>query len=382
MGKFLEYLLNESSFSRKDFSKHLYAKDVLNYILNNKKICLGKSNIERIIQIDDLKDFKELSKKDFTIDDFNTVAKKFNFLWTDIFKGSFSKRGAGLDDEFKQVNTINKFIEDHGDGYFMTIPIRNSDGKTVYALSAKKIPKTPKADIAIYGFDTKPSENNFNDEVKPVIWISLKKGKKPTDFSQYGGISSAETKNASQKAKETIYNFIVGYKILFTDNDGYMIQPIYDVSSNEIDDSLFRYSIYGRDAYKNEFGENNVNFIIQGDITLNKKNNEVYELGGAFIEANPNIPEGDRRPRFCSKTAEDRITYNIKGVRIVIAPLAYHKSAKDLLDELNKKFSRSDKTLKQFINEYLKDNKIKDFFHNTGKNTFDEILAYKLYNKI
>ena len=378
MGKFLEYLLNESSFSRKDFSKHSYAKDVLNYILSNKEIGLGSSKIERTVKLDDLKDFRELSKKDFTIEEFNAVAKKFGFSWTDIFKGKYSGRSAGTDDEFRQVNAINKFIEENGSGYFMTLPIRNSDGKTVYALAAKKVPKTPKADIVIYGFDSKPTKNNSKDEIKPIIWISLKKGTKSTDFSQYGGISSAEMKNASQKAKKTIWAFVVGYKILFTDEDGYRDRSIYDVSSNEIDKSLFRYSIYGRDAYSSDFGENNVNFIIQGDITFNKQSDGVYELGGAFIEANPKIPEGDRTPRFCSRTAEDRITYNIEGVRIAIAPIAYHKSAKDLLTELNKKFSRNDKTLDDFINGYLKDTKIKDFFHNAKKNTFSEILSYVL----
>jgi uncharacterized repeat protein (TIGR02543 family) len=77
-------------------------------------------------------------------------------------------------------------------------------------------------------------------------------------------------------------------------------------------------------------------------------------------------------------TANNRTTYNIEGIRIDIAPKAFHKNAKDLLSELNVKFKKNAKSLNKFIDEYLNDAKIRDWFHINRKATFKDILAYKL----
>jgi len=380
MGKFLEYLLQESSFSNVDFKKHNYLKDVIKYIVANKSILIGKSRVESVVDIKDVSEFEKfLSEKLPTISEFNAIANKFGFSWTKIFKGNFSGRTAGTDEEFKNVDAINKFIEENGKEYSLKIPVYNSDGKIVYAVYAKKQEGTPKADIAIYGFTSEDYKKNANvEEAKPVLWISHKKGSSAKDFSQYGGVSKHELENASSDAIKSVEIFVAGVKILFTDENGRR-SSLYDVQSEELDESLYGYAVYGKDFGANEYGLNNVNFLLQGDISFKKRGSDAFEFGANFVEKNPEIPSGDRKPKLCTKTANDRITWKMHGVRMGIYPKIFHeKSAKDLLGELKKKFSISASSLEDFLGKYFSSKKIRDFYHTAKMLSLEDILKFEL----
>ena len=111
--------LKEATFSRSAASnpKHTYFNDVINYILTNKSIKLGKNGEQEI----DLSNFltseiegglKKLIGTD-DVDTFNDIMKPVNIKWTNIFKGTFSGQKQSdvellIADAFNNINDSSK----------------------------------------------------------------------------------------------------------------------------------------------------------------------------------------------------------------------------------------------------------------------------------
>lgn len=97
MKNFLTWLL-ESKMSSTDFAKHdyKYLTAVLNDIVQNGKIGLGDSKVEKELEVDDsvrkqLAEYVDSPEK-LTVDAFNAVTKTNSqkFIWGNIFKGKYS----------------------------------------------------------------------------------------------------------------------------------------------------------------------------------------------------------------------------------------------------------------------------------------------------
>lgn len=368
MIRFLDFLI-EAKFKSVDFYKHNYLISVLTDITTMHKIGVGNKTIDKYIEIDSttVKKFKNFNITS-NIDEFNEISlgNKVPFKWSDINKSKYTGKTAGTDAEFEQVDKLNSIISGN------TIKIYDNKNKLVKINGAHKVEGTPKADIAL------------TLDGKEYIWISHKKGNSAKDFQNWGGLSQKELENISNKnAQNYIDNFIVGLKLLFTDINGKQ-SKIYSVQQQEINDEVCKYAVYGKNISSMQCGRNNVTFLCQGDIELNKKKNNTYSLSATgHFEKNDIIPTGEYYPKFASKVANDRISYGIKGLRIGIYPSVYHKNDPILLDELKLKFKKykdlaNSKTLDQFIKTFLTLSNINDFYHNSGLLNIESIKAYKL----
>lgn len=153
----------------------------------------------------------------------------------------------------------------------------------------KKIAGVPKADAAFY----------FKN--KPVIFISLKNGGRPGNFQQYGGWPGDwGIKNRSDVSRyKDLENFVTRVENIFKglglkkDSSG-----SYDFNNLKkgtnfaeyLDDPILAAKvIYGKDYGDTNFGINNVQIVLDGDIIF-VPSNGYFKLEGSFkTSINPKI---------------------------------------------------------------------------------------------
>lgn len=136
---FTEFL-NEASFKSKDAMKHTYLHDVIQYILDNKEIKIGKKGDETVpinlsAKIDEndpektiksqLIELQNEIKDGINAENFEKYCNKFNscikpvvdsgnksVTWTRIYKGEFSQQNNGIKFEKTVVTEFDKYKED------------------------------------------------------------------------------------------------------------------------------------------------------------------------------------------------------------------------------------------------------------------------------
>lgn len=323
MQSFLEYYLDEA-FRNDVYDSKKYMLNVLKYIIDNKKINIerqqNKKKIIKTINFDsnEIARFKRLyeflSQHANRLSDkriFNGInkyikaymPKEKQFVWSSIHKKDFSDGTDGTEDEYNQVNAILSVLP-------ATIIVDNKE----YSISSvRKTKGYPKSDIELLDGET------------PVVWLSLKKGKTAKNILQYGGISKKWrlSANLSDKDEECIDKFVNGVKELYNTD-----KLSVDVYSTDITNELKMKALYGSDCgHDSKYGKNNVNAIIQGDIHLKEKGDKKYVLTADFIHYNPEIPDGDYAPRFCTKiNTPKRNDYGMEKVRLGIFPTYFRKN--------------------------------------------------------
>lgn len=110
----------------------------------------------------------------------------------------------------------------------------------------------------------------INSKGLEIGWISYKSGKTSTSFQQYSGLtekSKLDKHSEVQKFYNEVKNLDEQYKL--KDKNVSIWKPIQDRN-------LKRKSVFGHD-YGGKNNENNVNFLIQGSLKL-EKNNGIYTL--------------------------------------------------------------------------------------------------------
>jgi hypothetical protein len=99
----MEDLLKESTFENGDISKHTYVNDVINDIINDKRIKLGKNGTDEYefsnLSLNDENELKEFLKN-LNLNDISNEIKKLNkilmkisnnkIIWSKIYKGKYS----------------------------------------------------------------------------------------------------------------------------------------------------------------------------------------------------------------------------------------------------------------------------------------------------
>jgi hypothetical protein len=99
----MEDLLKENTFENGDISKHTYINDVINDIINDKKIKLGKNGTDEYefsdLSLNDENELKEFLKN-LNLNDISSEIKKLNkilmkisnnkIIWSKIYKGKYS----------------------------------------------------------------------------------------------------------------------------------------------------------------------------------------------------------------------------------------------------------------------------------------------------
>jgi len=215
-----------------------------------------------------------------------------------------------LDNLKEQIKSL--LIQDDTD--YITIKI-NGDSQKVDVI--KTTPKNPKSDF------------NFTYKDKPVLFISHKAGKKASDYQQYGGMTCKAGKNICQH--EEIEDFVDQIKERYADG----MPPGKSLWKRIRDPKLKKLSLFGPD-YGEEYGEDNVNGLYQGNIKIVPDDNDTYKLEAHHIIYNDDIPDGEYEPVLYARYSGSRGgNHGIKDLRTAILPIA--KISKNTQDvKLNK----------------------------------------------
>lgn len=181
--------------------------------------------------------------------------------------------------------------------------IKNNTFKVYDVIST---PGTPKSDF------------HFVDKAgKEVFWMSHKDGKTEKDFQQWGGISEKEVE--VNRHKET-QKFIESCKSVWGDKLPNATTAAMKIKSED----LKNMAVYGVE-YGGEFGRQNVNVCLQGNLSIKLVNKFYQVVADAHITYNGEVPHGGYDPVFMIIYKGDRDQFGIGGARLTISPIGCRK---------------------------------------------------------
>ena len=253
-----------------------------------------------------------------------TDFKGWNEPLTRIFeKKSELKRVPSDRNERDQLRNINSKIKNP-----ITLIISGKKFRNVVGLVGGK--SGQKSDLVI--IDSQGNE---------IGWISYKSGKTSTSFQQYSGLTERSKLDSDPEVKK-FYNEIKNINENIKSKDGESKSSLkkekISVWKPIQNRDLKRKAVFGYD-YGKKNGENNVNFLIQGNIVLEeRKENEVYILksSGGLIVKNGGLMTKDYEPTLGARTGEESRKYaGVEGIRGGIWPKKYITSRKNS-KEINK----------------------------------------------
>lgn len=191
---------------------------------------------------------------------------------------------------------------------------------------------TPKSDFSL----------TYNGS--PVIFISHKDGKTPTDFQQYGGITCRSGKSIC--GHEEVEKFVSDMKEKFP--DGVKSRQTYYRKINSKELKLM--SMYGAD-YGEKFGEDNVHVLLQGKVELKNKGDGVYELKANHVMYNGELPEegSGYDPMFYLRFSGSRGgNFGLKDGRFMIIPRGKITGSIKRAEALKRNIDALDRSEKEF----------------------------------
>ena len=165
-------------------------------------------------------------------------------------------------------------------------------------------PGTPKSDFHL-----------VDSTGKALAWISHKKGSKPNDFQQWGGVT--ETIIANDKEVKA---FAAACVLKFGKRLPNKVSVYEHIKSKDLKGR----AVFGVDFGKGP-GINNVDVLLQGDPGLSKGSGDVYTLTASNVHYNGDIPHGGFEPVMTLVYKGDRSNFGIGGARASIYPLAGRK---------------------------------------------------------
>lgn len=215
-------------------------------------------------------------------------------------------RTGGLDVEAKAIEDLNDAVAIAmiATGGPITVKLK---GRTVKGVvGVEKTAGTPKSDFHLI------DENN-----KPLVHISHKKGSKPNDFQQWGGVTEARI----LKHKE-VQQFALLCKSKFGDR----IPNGTSVYTKIKDKDLKMMSVFGVEFDAAGVNVNKVDVLLQGDPGLKELSEGVFELTATgHVHYYGEVPDGGFEPVLAAIYKGDRDQLGIKGARFSIYPLAGRK---------------------------------------------------------
>lgn len=211
-------------------------------------------------------------------------------------------RSAGLDEESRAMSLLSSVISaevnSHG-----PIDILLPSRIVLSVVGVAKTPGTPKSDFHLYD-----SQN------RPVCFISHKKGHLPTHFQQWGGL----TESAIAEHPD-VEEFADACRVKL----GELMPPKTAVFMGIRDPLLKQMSVFGVDFGK-DFGENNVDVLLQGDPGL-ERHGQAYMLTANHVHYNGDVPTGEFEPVLSMIYKGDRTNLGVKGARGSVYPLGGRK---------------------------------------------------------
>ncbi len=203
----------------------------------------------------------------------------------------------------------------------LTVAIENNGGQpiTIKAgpnnyggiVDVVSTPGHPKSDIHF-----------LNAEGEEVAFISHKAGKASNDFQQYSGVSKFID-------HPEVITFIEDVKDYYGGDD----IPSRGVKQRLIEDEELKLkSIYGHNFGNGEFGIDNVNLLIQGDVKLQQIGQATYDIAGSIMFDNGVVPDRGYEPSLIITYRTARSNRYFNNGRLGIWPTAnIHKNRNDHL---------------------------------------------------
>lgn len=256
-----------------------------------------------------------------------------NFKWWNeglnkVFKNNSKlKRMPSDRNELNVIKHINEQIQELGVGMPVTLKIQNKQYTDIVGIVGGVHMK--KADFVL--IDSSGEEKCF---------ISYKSGQTATSFQQYSGITGRSGLDGHQEVKDFVKDveklgeeFFTQGKTVY-DNTGNQKLVKSDVYKKIKDPTLKKMSIFG-DDYGKKFGENNVNFVVQGEPRLTKSGNTINLFFTKKVVENGNLNRliGNYDPVLGARKGESsRRVGTVKNVRGGVYPKKYMTNRKNSIN--------------------------------------------------
>ena len=242
---------------------------------------LGKSSINNFPF------FKDAKGKDYT---FGMLLK------TSDFGGKGAGSGTKVEDEnlYLLKEKLDQLIDNEGGAIKVKI-----NGQPVYTVAgAETQGGMPKSDF------------NLTDEKgKPVVFISHKKaggkGASAKDFIRWSGYTMYPEHPEVVAFNNAIKEFLIDNNLDGLPNKTRFISPIRD---NKLTQAL----IYGPE-FGGAFSKDNVNIIIQGEVSFEPQADGTYLLTGEHVLTPPQVPTGEYAPYLTAAYRGDRRMFGIQN---------------------------------------------------------------------
>jgi len=202
---------------------------------------------------------------------------------------------AGLAKESGAIEMINRVIASHsGDDTAAEIMVGN---RQIRATLCHQVSGGWKADAVI-----------VDEHGKETAWLSLKDGKSPRHFGQWGGLSHLAR-------DPEVASFVADLKSRFPDG--------LTAKTPTLGRPIKSPRLKALTTFGKEFGQapskSNVDLILQGVPAIHEQGGKPI-LSGDHTWANGDIPEGDYEPILSVRYTSDRSDFGIKHARVTVYP--------------------------------------------------------------
>lgn len=213
-------------------------------------------------------------------------------------------KSGGLDVEEKAIRDLHSAITaaQISNGGPITIRVGKRTIKDVAGV--EKTNGTPKSDFHL-----------VNSTGKPVCFISHKKGSKPNDFQQWGGMTEKEIANHKE---------VIAFAAECQSKFGDKMPAGTSVYKKIQDKKLKGMSVFGVN-FGSQPGINNVDVLLQGDPGVKETSPGIFVLTANHVHYNGDIPGGGFDPVLTLIYKGDRTNLGVKGGRASIYPIAGRK---------------------------------------------------------
>lgn len=274
------------------------------YLVNTDEIIfLNESILNKISSIEDLNQFRINGSILLpTID--NQTVKLSNLYKDSAFSDRSQYTTQHQDSEVAKLSRDIEEIKNKTNKDYVSIGIGHSNYDVV--------------EISLSTVGVKSDFNFIDKDGKPVGFISHKYGSSPKDFQQWSG-TSKRFQELIFKDHET-QNFIEELRKRYPDGFPEATTVARRINSK----TLKNIAMFGNE-FGGEFTQNNVEAIMQGNLSLKQTGNYYALLSSHYTMLNGYSPSLSYEPVFMAVHKKDRADHKIINCRITINPIGSRK---------------------------------------------------------